>query len=153
MTPDYDLAPTVNYQKSALALYASKHRGVSFAGGEAEGQELYANLNPKTLVTLGQDFGLKIDEIKAIIGDLRNNIKQAKTAIKTDPSPRLDLPAPIGESSEEWYRRNGTAQKSSRVTCREDFCKRMDGRADQLFGTLDKYIAIQESKRTGERSR
>lgn len=136
LTPDYDLAPTVNYQKSALALHATPHR--HGMGEQSEGSELYNNLSPKVLVRMGQDFGLSYGEIKTIIHDLVGNIDAAKKAVLNDPSERLNRP--IGTIMK------GHSSSHSNSTMREDFCARIDGRKQQLFGTLDKYIEIQEQK-------
>lgn len=147
MTPDYDLAPTVNYQKSELALYATKHRATSVGGGEAESKEQYGNLNAKILVTLGQDFGLSLDEVKSTIKGILANIPKAKEAVRADPSPRLDLYSPATETAITWARQKGQHSVKHKVTSREDFCDLLDGRAQKLFGTLDKYIKLVESKR------
>ncbi len=146
MSPDYDLAPTVNYQKSYLALYATRHRGSSLGGGEDEGKEQYGNLNVKMLVTMGQDFGLNLEEIKSTIKDILANVPKAKEAVRADPSPRLDLLCPATESAISWARLKGQPPVKNKVTCRQDFCDLIDGRAKQLFGTLDKYMKIAESK-------
>lgn len=136
LAPDYDLAPTANYQRSKLALYATPHR--TREGGEiVDSQELYTDLNPKTLVRMGQDFGLDLTEIKMIADGIISNIPAAKEAVRNDPSPRLDAPA-------IHYVKNRIIE--SRHSIRDDFCARIDGRAKQLFGTLDKYITIQMEK-------
>lgn len=138
MTPDYDLAPTVNYQKSTLALHATPYR--HGMGAESEGNEPYNNLSPKVLVRMGQDFGLSLPEMWDIANELINNIPAAKQAVMNDPSPRLDYR--VSET-------NRHSSSNSKTEIREDFCARIDGRAKQLFGTLEKYIKLQEERRGG----
>ena len=150
MTPDYDLAPTVNYHKSDLALYATPHR--HFANGRMEdSKEKYGSLDAKTLVQLGESFGLNIEEIASAIHGITANIPAAKEAVMNDPSPRLDRPASTSQEGAKYKIKpgQGHAISNSGTTARQDFCDRMDGRAQQLFGSLDKYIAYRASKDTG----
>ena len=147
MTPDYDLAPTVNYRKSELALYATPHRNVS-GGHEEESKEKYGSLDAKTLVQMGEAFGLSIGEISSTIHTIIAHIPEAKSVVMNDPSPRLDRPASNSEEGAKYKIRpgQGHAQASSKTSARQDFCDRIDGRAHQLFGSLDKYISYRASK-------
>ena len=142
LSPDYDLAPTVNYQKSKLALHATPHRNGEVH--ESEGNEDYRNLSPKLLVRMGQDFGLSLSEVRGIAHALLGNIDAAKQAVMSDPNPRLDQKVPENLKH---------ASSSRNTSIREDFCARIDGRAKQLFGTLDKYIDLQEERMSSGRGR
>lgn len=154
MTPEYDLAPTVNYHKSTLALFSTPYRVQDPFTTKAESKEQYSELNPKILVKMGQEFGLGIPEIKDVIEGIKANIPAARQAVMNDPNPRLDEPVPASSSHEKKLQsRNMYRPSPDHPTFKQDFCRRMDGRADQLFGTLKRYLEYLEQKGGSEHQR
>ncbi len=144
LTPNYDLAPTVNFQKSHVALgmrgeqFSDRNnpgKG-SFTGNPVEYD--YDKLDARILVTLGREFGLSNGEIKTIISELKSNIPAAIEAVMHDPCEMLDQLA--------GHNAGRNKQTNGHTTYREDFCNRIEGRWQKLFGGVDKYIERLESK-------
>lgn len=106
------------------------------------------DVNLKMLVLMGQEFGLQLEEIRTIMRSIITNIPKAKEAVMHDSSTALDCFAPMAAGERRWHvkhGRNGSIPHEQK-TCRQDFCDRIDGRLEQLFAGMDKYIAILEKK-------
>lgn len=148
LSPDYDLAPSIqvtddhNKKGTALKLVRGKNDKELFSTTGTDDIDL------KMLVTMGQEFGLSLSEIRDTIRSLIANIPRAKASVIADQSALLDDHfAPMDSGSRRWYiksRVDGATLEQK--TCKQDFCDRIDGRAAQLFAGMEKYISILEKK-------
>lgn len=136
LTPSYDLAPSANYcSRGELALYT--HGELSGTNDPRKKTTLkqneykleYAQLDTKRLVIMGKTFGLSTEEIHQCMKGIVANIPKVKEAIMADPSKDLDC-----------------LMLNRRDRLRDDFCHRLDGRAQQLFGSMEKYFSVLEER-------
>ena len=146
-TPNYDLAPTVNFHKGEVALGMHGERRFDAIHSQKRifnpqvVHYKFKDIDARILVTLGREFGMSNLEIKESIDKLKSNIEQAKSAVFSDPSTMLDVT--VGKFKSD----NPNSHRDS--TYREDFCNRIDGRCIRLLGGVDAYIKKLEAKKSG----
>lgn len=155
LTPDYDLAPSIQVTegKKSTALKLTRNRNSKY--GSASDGPATDDVDLKMLVTMGQEFGLQLGEIRTVMREVTGNISKAKEAIIYDPHRELDYFAPMTADTRRWHIKHGRSGDTphEQKTCRVDFCERIDGRAEQLFAGMEKYISIQEKKQAAARGR
>lgn len=138
LTPNYDLAPTVNFKKGALALGMRGEKLSDILNAKksifskSPTYYRYKAMDARVIVTLGREFGIENKEIEKIINALTENIDAAKEAIRQAPSDMLDETVGYFRSRNQNTHRN--------TTFREDFCTRIDGRCTRLFSELETYM-------------
>jgi HipA-like protein len=123
LTPNYDLVSNVRLKRI---------RGNADDGSHAAGYVIplkingrimeLRELNPKRILMLGKEFGLKPAKVKEIVDELRSHVADVKEAIRNDDC--------------QWVTKEQ----------REKFCHDLDGRLQSQLGTFDKYYAISSGK-------
>ncbi len=152
LTPNYDLAPGVMYNKNELALLVKNGNGVmpkprivheKASAGDltSDAQHLedaknvkdlpilkrgtryeFRDIDAKKVVMLGREFQISLEDIEKIVSQIQDKIPDAKKAIMHDANERLTRDD------------------------REKFCAMLDKHNQKLFGGINKFIAVSKTK-------